>query len=109
MRTASGLLGHWLDITRLKKEYPKTKIHEHSLFVFKLPSSGCPGLLLNMAEIELSVLKGQCLDRRIPDMAMMHAEVAAWEKDRNNSSKKIVWQFKTPDARIKLRRHYPNL
>jgi hypothetical protein len=67
------------------------------------------GSWLNMAEIELSVLKGQCLDRRIPDMAIMQGEVAAWEKDRNNSSKKIVWQFTTPDARIKLRRLYPNL
>jgi hypothetical protein len=41
-----------------------------------------------MAEIELSVLKGQCLDRRIPDMATMQIEAAAWERDRNNSAKK---------------------
>ena len=62
-----------------------------------------------MAEIELSVLKGQCLDRRIPDMATMQTEVAAWERGRNNSARKIVWQFTTPDARIKLKRLYPNL
>jgi transposase len=67
------------------------------------------GSWLNMAEIELSVLKGQCLDRRIADMTTMQAEVAAWEKDRNNSIKKINWQFTTPDARIKLRRLYPQL
>ena len=67
------------------------------------------GSWLNMAEIELSALKGQCLDRRIPDMATMQGEVAAWERDRNNSAKKIVWQFTTPDARIKLKRLYPNL
>jgi hypothetical protein len=67
------------------------------------------GSWLNMAEIELSVLKGQCLDRRIADMTTMQAEVAAWEKDRNNSIKKINWQFTTPDARIKLRRLYPTL
>ena len=67
------------------------------------------GSWLNMAEIELSVLKGQCLDRRIPEMAAMHAHVAAWGKARNNSAKKIVWQFKTSDARIKLRHLYPNL
>jgi hypothetical protein len=60
------------------------------------------GSWLNMAEIELSVLKGQCLDRRIPDMATMQTQVAAWERDRNNSASKIVWQFTTPDARIKL-------
>ena len=67
------------------------------------------GSWLNMAEIELSVLKGQCLDRRIPEMATMQAHVAAWEVARNNSSRKIVWQFKTSDARIKLRHLYPNL
>jgi DDE superfamily endonuclease len=67
------------------------------------------GSWLNMAEIELSALKGQCLDRRIADMATMQAEVAAWEKDRNNNAKKIHWQFTTSDARIKLRRLYPQL
>jgi transposase len=67
------------------------------------------GSWLNMAEIELSVLKGQCLDRRIPDMSTMQAEVAAWETDRNHSTRKIVWQFTTADARIKLKRLYPQL
>jgi hypothetical protein len=67
------------------------------------------GSWLNMAEIELSVLKGQCLDRRIPDISTMQAEVAAWEKDRNNRPSKINWQFTTSDARIKLKRLYPNL
>ena len=67
------------------------------------------GSWLNMAEIELSALKGQCLDRRIPDITTMQAEVAVWENDRNNSAKNIVWQFTTPDARIKLKRLYPKL
>lgn len=67
------------------------------------------GSWLNMAEIELSVLKGQCLDRRIPDITTMQTHVAAWERDRNNSIRKIVWQFTTPDARIKLKRLYPKL
>jgi hypothetical protein len=67
------------------------------------------GSWLNMAEIELSVLKGQCLNRRIPDMATMQSEVAAWEKNRNNKTKKINWQFTTSDARIKLKRLYPKL
>lgn len=62
-----------------------------------------------MAEIELSVLKGQCLDRRIPDMHMMQRYVAAWEKDRNNRQSKIIWQFTAADARIKLKRLYPKL
>ena len=67
------------------------------------------GSWLNMAEIELSVLKGQCLNGRIPDMLTMQTEVAAWSKKRNSSTKKISWQFKTSDARIKLKRLYPNL
>ena len=66
------------------------------------------GSWLNMAEIELSVLKGQCLGCRIPDMATMQAEVSAWQKDRNNSARKIDWQFTTADARTKLKRLYPN-
>jgi hypothetical protein len=67
------------------------------------------GSWLNMAEIELSVLKGQCLDRRIPDLATMRNQVAAWETDRNNSARKIAWQFTTTDARIKLKRFYPQI
>jgi hypothetical protein len=67
------------------------------------------GSWLNMAEIELSVLKGQCLDRRIDNMDDMKAEVATWEQDRNNRSKKINWQFTTSEARIKLTRLYPKL
>jgi len=67
------------------------------------------GSWLNMAEIELSALKGQCLNRRIADMPTMQAKVAAWESDRNNSIRKIDWQFTTKDARIKLKRLYPKL
>jgi len=67
------------------------------------------GSWLNMAEIELSALKGQCLDRRIPDMATMRAEVAAWQNNRNNSMRTIDWQFTTAEARIKLKRLYPKL
>jgi hypothetical protein len=67
------------------------------------------GSWLNMAEIELSVLKGQCLNRRIPEMEDMRTHVTAWEKARNSSTTKIVWQFKTSDARIKLRHLYPKL
>jgi hypothetical protein len=67
------------------------------------------GSWLNMAEIELSVLTGQCLDRRIPDIETMRSEVQAWKNDRNNSMKKINWQFRTSDARIKLKRLYPKI
>ncbi len=67
------------------------------------------GSWLNMAEIELSALKGQCLDCRIPEMSMMQQQVAAWETARNNDAKGISWQFTTADARIKLLHLYPNL
>lgn len=67
------------------------------------------GSWLNMAEIEFSALKGQCLNRRIPDMATMQSEVSAWETNRNNRIRKIDWQFTTADARIKLKRLYPKL
>jgi hypothetical protein len=67
------------------------------------------GSWLNMAEIELSALKGQCLDRRIPDMATMQTEVAAWQTNRTNSARKIVVQFTTADARTKLKRLYPKI
>ena len=67
------------------------------------------GSWLNMAEIELSALKGQCLDRRIPDLQTMRSHVDAWENDRNNRQSKISWQFTNAEARIKLRRLYPNL
>ena len=67
------------------------------------------GSWLNMAEIELSALKGQCLDCRIPDMETMRKHVAAWENDRNNRISKIVWQFSTSDARVKLKHLYPKL
>ncbi len=65
------------------------------------------GSWLNMAEIELSVLSRQCLNRRIPDKESLQREVAAWSQRRNFESRKIDWQFTTSDARIKLKRLYP--
>ena len=67
------------------------------------------GSWLNIAEIELSALNGQCLNRRIPDIAHMRTEVAAWERKRNNRATTIDWRFTTADARIKLKRLYPKL
>jgi hypothetical protein len=67
------------------------------------------GSWLNMAEIELSVLSGQCLNRRIPTAAELVREVAAWEARRNARGNTITWRFTTADARIKLRRLYPLL
>jgi hypothetical protein len=67
------------------------------------------GSWLNMAEIELSVLAGQCLDRRIATMAELQQEVAAWEAERNERQVGVNWRFTTADARIKLRRLYPSI
>ena len=62
-----------------------------------------------MAELELSVLARQCLDRRIPEAATLQLEVAAWEKRRNQQSRTVDWHFTTSDARIKLKRLYPSI
>ena len=67
------------------------------------------GSWLNIAEIELSVLKRQCLAGRIADIETMRAEVHTWNIDRNNRQIKVDWQFRTDDARIKLKRLYPIL
>jgi hypothetical protein len=63
---------------------------------------------LNMAEIEIGVLVGQCLDRRIPDTETVKREVLAWQTPRNENQVKINWQFTTAAARKKLGRLYPS-
>lgn len=65
------------------------------------------GSWLDMAESELSVLSGQCLDRRIPDKLTLAEEVAAWENSRNKKQVTADWHFTTDNARIKLKRLYP--
>lgn len=65
------------------------------------------GSWLNMAEIELNVLIGQCLNRRISDIEVMRSEVEAWESARNGMHAGVNWQFTAEDARIKLKRLYP--
>lgn len=67
------------------------------------------GSWLNMAEIELSILARQCLDRRIEEFAMLQAEVSAWVKERNAKQTWIDWRFTTEDARVKLKRLYPSV
>jgi len=64
---------------------------------------------LNMAECELSVLGRQCLARRIDSRELLTTEVAAWQQPRNAASLRANWQFRTADARIKLKRLYPTL
>jgi hypothetical protein len=67
------------------------------------------GSWLNMAEIELNVLIGQCLKRRIAEIEVMRSEVKAWESARNKMNAGVNWQFTAEDARIKLNRLYPTL
>lgn len=67
------------------------------------------GSWLNIAEIELSVLARQCLERRIPDREKLTGEVSAWEEERNAAESSIDWRFTTTDARIKLKHLYPEI
>ena len=67
------------------------------------------GSWLNVAEIELSVFTKQCLDRRIPDIEILRQEAKAWYGRRNVSQKSVDWQFTTEDARIKLKKLYPQI
>lgn len=67
------------------------------------------GSWLNIAEIELSVLGVQCLDRRIPDRSTLETETRAWMEKRNGSDAKVNWRFSTDTARIKLKHLYPQI
>src|SRR3954462_13915442 len=62
---------------------------------------------LNMVEIEIGVLKGQCLDRRIDDRAELEREIGAWERERNAAGARVNWMFTTEKARTKMGRAYP--
>jgi hypothetical protein len=76
----------------------------------KLETHSTPkhGSWLNTAEIELSTMAGQCLDRGIPDREMLEGEVAAWEAERNALGGTVNWQFTTEAARVTLKRRYPS-
>jgi hypothetical protein len=67
------------------------------------------GSWLNMAEIELNVLMGQCLKRRIDNIQLIKNEVNAWQNYRNNKQAAINWQFTNSDARVRLKRLYPTI
>jgi len=67
------------------------------------------GSCLNVAEMELSVLARQCLDRRIPDLMTLRWEVACWQEERNAAVVTVDWQFTTADARVKLKKLYPTI
>ena len=81
----------------------------HVLERLELHYTPVHGSWLTMAEIELSVLARQCLDRRIADADRLATEIAAWEARRNARQTPIDWRFTTADARIKLTHLYPSL
>jgi DDE superfamily endonuclease len=62
---------------------------------------------LNMVEIEIGVLRGQCLDRRIDDPKRLRREITAWERQRNAARSRIKWMFTTDKARAKMAGAYP--
>lgn len=90
----------------LYKAFPAPKARE---MVKRLEIHYTPkhGSWLNIAEIAISVLSKQCIDRRIPTLEKLNKEIAAWEKEYNTSEITVNWQFTTEDARIKLKKLYP--
>lgn len=67
------------------------------------------GSWLNIAEIEISVLQRQCLNRRIPDQETLKQEIDAWQKVRNQNENKVNWRFTVDEARVKLKKLYPSV
>src|SRR5262245_2714081 len=95
-------------IGSLYEAFPPEKARElvNRLEIYHTPKHGS---WLNIAEIELSALTGQCLDRRIPDIETLRTETSTWEQRRNARHQGVDWQFTTQNARIKLKRLYPQI
>ena len=96
------------EIASLYKAFPPSEARRltEKLEIHHSPKHGS---WLNIAEIELSALTRQCLDRRIPDMWTLCAETFAWEQDRNETQTGVDWRFTTENARVKLSRFYPKI
>jgi len=94
------------NISSLYKAFPAAEAREYAR---RLEFHFTPkhGSWLNIAEIAISVLSKQCIDRRISNMAQLNAEIAAWQDDYNSNLRPVNWQFTTYDARVKLRKLYP--
>jgi hypothetical protein len=93
-------------VASLYKAFPAVKARE---LVRRLEFHYTPrhGSWLNVAEISISILSKQCIDRRIPDLVLLNCEIGAWEKWYNSQCRVVKWQFTTDDARIKLHKLYP--
>ena len=94
------------NIASLYKAFPAQEAHRlaRKLEIYYTPRNGS---WLNIAEIELSVLSQQCLDRRISSSEELSSELAAWQKRRNSTTSKVIWHLTTDDARLKLQHLYP--
>ena len=94
-------------IASLYEAFPPAEAHAlaQRLEIHHTPKHGS---WLNIAEIELSALTRQCLDRRISDLEVLNGELAAWQAATNADQRQVDWQFTTEDARVKLRHLYPN-
>ena len=93
-------------ISSLYKAFPACKARELAKRL-EIHYSPKHGSWLNIAEISISILSKQCIDRRIPDLEMLNQEIAAWEAGYNSLHNAVKWQFTTEDARIKLLKLYP--
>lgn len=95
-------------IASLYEAFPAEEAHRlaRRLELHHTPRNGS---WLNVAEIELSVLARQCLDRRLGSKTELRKEIDAWTAERNRDHAKVVWQFTTPDARVRLKHLYPQL
>jgi len=109
MRTASGWWSTNSTRTTLPASVSSFPPDEAQAYLDRFEFHYTPkkGSWLNMAEIELGVLKRQCLDRQIYHAATLRSEVAAWQDHRKAADRLIDWQFTTDDARIRLRQLYP--
>ena len=96
------------DLASLYAAFPAAEAHElrRRLEIHYTPRNGS---WLNVAEIELSVLSRQCLDRRIESAEQLTQELATWQQQRNAEASKVSWRFTTADARIQLQHLYPRV
>ena|GEM_PF-2213818 len=94
-------------ISSLYKAFPAEEAHRlaRRLEIYHIPRNGS---WLNIAETELSMLSRQCLERRIVTIPEFKAELAAWQKERNQLASKVIWKFTTADARVKLKHPAPH-
>lgn len=94
------------NIASLYEAFPAPEAHRlaRRLEIYHTPRNGS---WLNVAETELSILSKQCLDRRINCKQKLETELIAWQTERNQTASKVIWQFSTDDARVKLKHLYP--